>query len=101
MQLETSTHTDRFEVALSGRLTSADLGAFRELLSQIRLSGCTVVMFDLVNLHWIDSFGLGMLLLARDDAAKRNVKLVLRSPQGDVRSMLKLGRFDTIFDVHS
>ena len=56
-------------------------------------------MLDLANLNWIDSAGLGMLLLARDAAHKNDLKLVLRSPRGDVKSMLELGRFDTIFDV--
>ena len=40
-----------------------------------------------------------MLLLARDTAAKSNLELVLRAPQGNVKSLLELGRFETIFNV--
>jgi anti-anti-sigma factor len=56
-------------------------------------------VIDLKDLDWIDSAGLGMLLLARETAAKNNLQLVLRAPQGDVKSLLKLGRFETLFDV--
>jgi anti-anti-sigma factor len=99
MKVETCAYDDRFEASLSDKLTSADLGAFRELLSRIKTSRCKVIVLDLANLVWIDSAGLGMLLLAKDAAAKEYLQLVLRSPQGDVKSLLKLGRFDTIFDV--
>jgi anti-anti-sigma factor len=99
MRLEICTGDDRFEASLSDRFTSADLRAFRELLAQIKISKCSVIVLDLANLDWIDSAGLGMLLLARDAALKDNFQLVLRSPQGNVKSLLKLGRFDTIFDM--
>jgi len=99
MRLEICTYGDRFEASLSDRLTSADLRAFRELLSQIKISKCSVIVLDLADLDWIDSAGLGMLLLAREAALKDNFQLVLRSPQGNVKSLLKLGRFDTIFDM--
>ena len=99
MILETCAYDDKFEASLSGKLTSADLGAFRELLSRIKQSRCSVIVLNLANLDWIDSAGLGMLLLAKDAAAKDNFQLVLRSPQGNVKSLLKLGRFDTIFNV--
>ena len=99
MNVETCTYNGRFEVAFSGRLTSADLGDFRELLSRIKESKCNLVLIDLKDLDWIDSAGLGMLLLARDTAAKSNLEIVLRAPQGDVKSLLKLGRFETLFNI--
>ena len=99
MKVRTCTHDGSFEVALSGRLTSADLVTFRELLSQIKESKCNLILIDLRDLDWIDSAGLGMLLLARETAAKSNLELVLRAPQGNVKSLLKLGRFETLFNV--
>jgi len=99
MKVRTFTHDGSFEVALSGRLTSADLVTFRELLSQIKESKCNLILIDLRDLDWIDSAGLGMLLLARENAAKSNMELVLRAPQGNVKSLLQLGRFETLFNV--
>ncbi len=99
MKLETCAYDDRFEASLFGKLTSADLGGFRELLTKVKESGCSVIILDLANLDWIDSAGLGMLLLAKDAAAKHDFQLILRSPKGNVKSLLQLGRFDTIFNV--
>ena len=99
MRFETCTYDSKFEVAFSGRLTSADLGDFRELLSRIKESKCNLILIDLKNLDWIDSAGLGMLLLAKDTAAKSNFEIVLRAPQGDVKSLLQLGRFETLFNI--
>ena len=53
MRLEICTYDDRFEASLSDRLTAADLRAFRELLSQIKISKCSVIVLDLANLDWI------------------------------------------------
>jgi anti-anti-sigma factor len=86
-------------VAFFGRLTSADLADFRDILSRIKESKCNLILIDLKNLDWIDSAGLGMLLLARDTAAKSNLEIVLRAPKGDVKSLLQLGRFETIFNI--
>ena len=69
MKVRTFTHDGSFEVALSGRLTSADLVTFRELLSQIKESKCNLILID------------------------------LRAPQGNVKSLLQLGRFETLFNV--
>ncbi len=99
MKLETCTYADRFEAVFFDRLTSADLSGFRELLAQIKQCARSLIVFDLANLHWIDSSGLGMLLLAKDATAKGDTKLILRSPKGEVNSLLKLGRFDKIFDI--
>jgi anti-anti-sigma factor len=99
MNVETCTYDGRFELAFSGRFTSADLVEFRQLLSRIEESRCKHILIDLKNLEWIDSAGLGMLLLARDTTAKSNLELVLRAPQGDVKSLLLLGRFETLFNV--
>ena len=99
MKLQTCTYDDTFEASLSDSLTYGDVRAFRDLLFQIKERSYSVVVIDVKNLDWIDSAGLGMLLLARDAALKDNFKLVLRSPQGSVKTMLELGRFDAIFDV--
>lgn len=99
MKVETCKYNGKFEAAFSGRLTSVDLGDFRELLARIKESKCNLVLIDLKDLNWIDSAGLGMLLLARDTAAKSNQEIVLRAPKGDVKSLLQLGRFETLFNI--
>ncbi len=62
---------------------------------------CKTAILDLSGLNWINSAGLGMLILARETAEKSDLKLVLRSPRGHVKSLLELGRFDKIFTIEA
>lgn len=101
MKLETGLYNDRFEAGLRDKLTSADLASFRDLLSQIKQSKCKEVVLDLSNLEWINSAGLGMLILAKETAEKGELELVLRSPKGHVKSLLELGRFDKLFTIQA
>ena len=80
MRLETYKSNNKFEAEISDKLTSSDLSNFRELLSEIKQSTCKVIVLDLDNLEWIDSAGLGMLILAKELAEKEELELVLRSP---------------------
>ena len=101
MKLNISVSRDRFEAKLDDKLTSSDLSAFRELLSEIKKSACKDVVLDLGNLDWIDSAGLGMLILTKELAEKEELELVLHSPKGHVKSLLELGRFDKIFNIQA
>ena len=99
MRLETYKSNNKFEAEISDKLTSSDLSNFRELLSEIKQSTCKVIVLDLDNLEWIDSAGLGMLILAKELAEKEELELVLRSPRGHVKSPLELGRFEKISNI--
>ena len=85
---------------LMGHLTACNHAIFREVLSGIAASArCRTAVLDVENLEFIDSGGLGMLLLARDDLKKRRIALELRSPKGDVRKILQAARFDSLFHI--
>jgi HptB-dependent secretion and biofilm anti anti-sigma factor len=47
----------------------------------------------------VDSAGLGMLLLARDEAKKNNRELILKGPCGQVKRMFGVTKFDTLFSI--
>jgi HptB-dependent secretion and biofilm anti anti-sigma factor len=99
MRIETYSRGDRLEVGLWDSLTSADLASFRGFLSEMKQTKCKTAVLDLSQLNWIDSAGLGMLILAKETAQKADLELVLASPKGHVKSLLELGRFDKIFTI--
>ncbi len=101
MRLETHLSNDRFEAGICDKLTSSDLSNFRNLLSDIKKSARKTIVLDLSNLDWIDSAGLGMLILAKELAEKEELDLVLRAPKGHVKSLLELGRFEKIFNIEA
>lgn len=85
------------EVLLSGRMTFADHATMRDLVAQFEQPGWDRIVFDMAGLDFIDSAGLGMLLLARDTAARRNATLSLRGAREQVKRILEVARFDTLF----
>ncbi|WP_052045968.1 STAS domain-containing protein [Candidatus Paracaedibacter symbiosus] len=65
---------EEIQVDLKGRLTFADYGAFKELTELFIEHNPRNCLLDLSNLEFIDSAGLGMLLIARDKNAHERWK---------------------------
>ena len=86
-------------VQIAGDLTFTDHAAFKSMTDRLFGGSSASVTMDLMKLEFIDSAGLGMLLLAKDTADKVGRKLVLRSPVGQVKRMFGLTKFDTLFSV--
>lgn len=87
-------------VRLSGELVFTDYREFRSLWG--RLLNATpgqAVTIDLSDLQFIDSAGLGMLLIMRDEAARADLSLLLKNPQGQVKRIFSISRFDTLFSI--
>lgn len=84
---------------LSGRMTFADHGLFRGMLETIRTDGVKTCVFDLAGLDAIDSSGLGMLMLAIEDARKGGWELKVANAQGPVKQLLQLSRLDQLLKV--
>ncbi|WP_448188803.1 STAS domain-containing protein [Azospirillum sp. sgz301742] len=76
---------DRMMCALSGMLTYNSYSTFRPLLDAVDAHGEGEVVLDLGDLHFLDSNGLGMLLVLREraTAAGRRMRLINVSPRVD------------------
>lgn len=94
MKQETNIVDDQFIISLSEDLSFADQATFREVIDRANESGKNKCVFELNQLVSIDSSGLGMFLLACEEARKSNWSLVLRGAQGQVKRMLTLCKFD-------
>ena len=88
-------------VSMSGEFTFTDHAQFKTLVTRLFETKDAPVVIDLSKLEFIDSAGLGMLLLARDEAKKTNRALILRGPSGQVKRMFGVTKFDTLFDVEA
>ncbi|MBI1954310.1 MAG: STAS domain-containing protein [Proteobacteria bacterium] len=84
-------------IELKGRLTFSDYATFREMLQIFSENPVKKCFFNLSELEFIDSAGLGMLLIARDKIQTTKGHLILKGAQGQVKKMLDLGRFDSLF----
>ncbi len=81
------------ELFLSGSFNFSDNSVFREIIKDMEDYGGQDYVLDLDGLEYIDSAGLGMLLIARETAEKKSLQLCLRRPQGQVQQMLQVTRF--------
>lgn len=90
---------DAVHVNLSGRLTFADYSQFRELTEVFSETNSKKCQLDLAGLEFIDSAGLGMLLIARDRLRMQDGDVILKGAQGQVKKMLDLGHFGSLFSV--
>ena len=87
---------NRLVATFAGRLTFVDANGFHEVADAIRQSASSVWVFDFKELEFIDSAGLGMLLMVRDVISGLGNKLTIRHAQGQVRKALDLARFQEL-----
>ena len=87
------------EIEFNGRLTYSDYSLFRQITDILGESANQECVFNLSELEFIDSAGLGMLLLARDKIQDCRGHITLLNPTGQVKKMIELGRFDALFKI--
>lgn len=88
-----------FKASLSGDLSFADHGRFREVLEEINKSVESVVVLDIQQVSSIDSAGIGMLLIAAEQAGFRKQKFSVSRPTGQVERIIDLAALDKIIDI--
>lgn len=96
MDFRVTQENDKKIIALSGRFTFNDNETFRSVIDEISTCAPKACVFDMKNLEFIDSAGLGMMFLASDTAQSSNVKVTMRNIQGPVQRMLEISQFNEI-----
>jgi len=84
------------ELFLQGRLTFSDNVVFRKIVDDLKEYAGEKCIFDLSGLEFIDSAGLGMLMLLRDATVGRPFAISIRGADGQVRRMLEIAKFDAL-----
>lgn len=88
-----------YNITLSGKFTFSDHANFKQLFESFADDKVNQVVVDMADVEFIDSAGLGILLLARDEGEKASVKLSLKEPKGQVKKMFEVSRFYEFFDI--
>ena len=84
---------------LRDQLTFADREVFDAVIDKLVARQRARMVVDLSALDYMDSAGLGMLLTLRDRAEKAGADVLLRRPKSEVRELLVLACFDTLFTI--
>ena len=96
MNIEKKLDGGKLFFSLEGRL---DTNTSPELEAELVLDGVTEVVFDLANLEYISSAGLRIFLTAQKKMMASGGKVILKSPNDMVRSVLEITGCADIFEI--
>jgi anti-sigma B factor antagonist len=86
-------------LSLKGRLTVGEASAVREQCSAVAAAGNVNVILNLENVEYIDSTGLGALVICFTSLKKAGGALKLVNPNKRNVELLLLTKLHTIFEV--
>jgi anti-anti-sigma factor len=87
------------ELFLSGRMTFADHDKFRNLIATFDGPAGHGMVFDLSDVEFVDSSGLGMFIIARDTAQKKNLEFTIRGARDEVKRLFTIAKFNKMFNI--
>ncbi len=96
---EETRNDDIFEVKMPKRFTFDDNHRFHAIMQSMSTSRSSAVVLDMRQTEFIDSAGLGLLLLAREEAGKVGKIITIKSPQNYISKLFSTTRFDELFRV--
>ncbi|BAE52157.1 STAS domain-containing protein [Paramagnetospirillum magneticum] len=99
MQYSIARNGQAVTVALQGQLNFAANDIFAGLLRDLDGVEAKQVVFDLSGLSHIDSVGLGLLYIAREDLDGVGAVMSLAKPQGGVKRLLELTEAGETFRI--
>lgn len=86
-------------VSLDGQLNFAANEDFQSLLIKLTSAKNRQVVFDMSGLSHIDSVGLGLLYIAREDLTDAGSSICLAHPRETVFRMLELTEAQKTFEI--
>ncbi|MGI6251919.1 MAG: STAS domain-containing protein [Synergistaceae bacterium] len=86
-------------VSLGGSMYVEDSATAREQLIELLEEGVVNLTFDLSNLTYIDSSGLGVLISIHKRCLQKGGRMVITGLRGMVEELFKLTRLDLVFNV--
>src|ERR1700733_13123706 len=86
-------------LSLKGRLTVGEASAVREKVSAVAAAGSVNVVLNLEHVEYIDSTGLGALVICFTSLKKAGGALKLVNPNKRNGELLLLTKLHTIFEV--
>ena len=99
MQSKISSYEDLVLVRLRGRCTFSSLSQFEDVLDLIRQRPVSRYEIHLGELEYIDSSGVGMLLMLHEACEKKHSTLALVKPSAQVLKVLRLTRLDQVLGI--
>lgn len=93
-------HGELAVVRLAGKITVGNaLEDVRAVVEDLIAGECLCVVFDLENVNFVDSAGLGEIVACHRSLDQLEGRLVLASPRGKVKDLIELTRIGELLPV--
>ena len=90
---------DQMNIILAGSIYVEDAKELREKIADLIEKGQINLLFDLSQVDYIDSTGLGMFVSINKQAQKRGGSIMLKGLQGLVKEVFELTRLTKVFEI--
>ena len=97
MQVSVRTTPRQREFFIKGDFTAQDEDRFFDVFVQIRSMTESLLVFNLSQCPFVDSAAMGMLVVACEEAAKRNISRVIYQASPSVEKVLKSAGMDGFY----
>ncbi|MBI1206411.1 MAG: STAS domain-containing protein [Azospirillum sp.] len=101
MDFQTRSTPDGIECRLTGRLEFTDHDRLRDIVALLDGPKARRFVVDVAGLDFIDSAGLGMILILQEEAEQKNIRLIVRGPRGDVKRSIDLAKIGEIVTIET
>ena len=85
--------------SIIGSFTFRDYDEYTEIINKIKTTSIKRFVINMDKCDFIDSAGLGMLVIANDEMRAKDMKPVLKNVRGMVNDVLYAARFDTLYKI--
>lgn len=82
---------------INGSWTFRDYEEYTKIINKIKTTSIKRFVIDLDKCDFIDSAGLGMLIIANDEMIVRDIKPVIRNVCGRLKDLFYAARFDNLY----
>ena len=97
MQVSVRATPQQREFFIKGDFTTQDEKAFFDVFVQIRSMTEPLLVFNLAQCSFVDPAAMGMLVVAYEEAAKRNISRVIYQASPSVEKILKSAVLDRFY----
>jgi len=84
---------------MRGKFTHRDYGDFLAVIESMATLAPASFAFDMEELDFIDSGGIGMLLMALDVARRHAIPLIIRKAKGQAKSVIENAHLGELFTL--
>lgn len=91
---------DATVLELKGDLTYSNRAAFKTAVEQVKSRGCRHLIVNMEQVRFVDSSGLGLLVLVSQTFKLQQAQLSLLKPQSYVREILSLANIPKMIPIY-